>query len=93
MDCGYYLPPYKTVSVYWMKDLMARKRKAIKTSKIQTLNVPQYETLSIKKLLEFAADYHSIEEYFPDHREIPQLPRSVSSAIGILFTTDSDLYV
>ena len=83
MDCGYYLPPYKSVSVYWMKDLMARKRKAIKTSKIQTLNVPQYETLSIKKLLEFAADYHSIEEYFPEPREIPQLPRSVSAAIGV----------
>ena len=93
MDCGYYLPPYKTVSVYWMKDLMARKRKAIKTSKIQTLNVPQYETLSIKKLLEFAADYHAIEVYFPEPREIPQLPRSVSVVIGVWLTPHSVLSV
>ena len=93
MDCGYYLPPYKTVSVYWMKDLMARKRKAIKTSKIQTLNVPQYETLSIKRLLEFAADYQALEDYFPEPREIPQLPRSVSATIGVWLTLDFVLSV
>ena len=75
---GYYLPHYKVVSVYWMKDLLSKKRKAIKTSEIQTLNVPQYESLSIKKMLDFASAYNEVEDYFPDPREIPHLPRSVS---------------
>ena len=56
---------------------MAKKRKAIKASEVQTITVPQYESLSIKKMLEFAADYPDAENYFPDHREIPQLPRNV----------------
>ena len=69
------MPSYKTVSVYWMKDLLSKKKKAIKASEVQTLNVPQYESLSIKKLLDFAAAYNEVEDFFPDPREIPQLPR------------------
>ena len=82
VDCGYYLPPYKAVSVYWIKDLMAKKRKALKATEVHTIAVPQYETLSIKKLLDFAAAYHQLEDYFPDPREIPQLPRSVSALLS-----------
>ena len=48
---------------------------AIKASEVQTLNVPQYESLSIKKLLDFAAAYNQVADYFPDPREISQLPR------------------
>ena len=55
--------------------------------------MPQYETLSIKKLLEFAADYQAIEVYFPEPREIPQLPRSVSATIGVWLTLDFVLSV
>ena len=69
------MPSYKTVSVYWMKDLLSKKKKAIKASEVQTLNVPQYESLSIKKLLDFASSYQQVEDFFPDAREIPQLPR------------------
>ena len=58
-----------------MKDLLSKKKKAIKSSEVQTLNVPQYESLSIKKLLDFAAAYNEVEDFFPDPREIPQLPR------------------
>ena len=79
MDLGLYMPSYKTVSVYWMKDLLSKKKKAIKASEVQTLNVPQYESLSVKKLLDFAAAYQDVYDYFPDPREIPQLPRQVSA--------------
>ena len=80
MDLGLYMPAYKTVSVYWMKDLLSKKKKAIKASEVQTLSVPQYETLSIKKMLDFAASYQQIEDFFPDPREISQLPRQVSAS-------------
>ena len=69
------------MSVYWIKDLMAKKCKALKATEVQTLSVPQYEALSIKKLLDFAASYQQLEDYFPDPREIAALPRSVSTAL------------
>ena len=81
VEVGLYLPAYKLVSVYWMKDLLAKRKKAIKAAQVQTLNVPQYESLSIKKMLDFAAAYAQIEDYFPDPREIPQLPRQVSQQV------------
>ena len=84
VDLGLYMPSYKTVSVYWMKDLLAKRKKAIKAAQVQTLNVPQYESLSIKKMLDFAAPYVQIEDYFPDPREIPQLPRQVSQQVTCL---------
>ena len=59
---------------------MAKKRKALKSSQVQTMQVPMYESLSIKKLLDFSAAYSQLEDYFPDPREIPQLPRSVRPA-------------
>ena len=36
---------------------MAKKRKALKATEVQTMTVPQYESLSVKKLLDFAAAY------------------------------------
>lgn len=58
-----------------MKALMARKKKALKTSDMKYLYAPQYDTLSISKLLDYAAAYHAVEEYMPDARDIPMLPR------------------
>ena len=78
VDVGYYLPAYKVVSIYWMKDLLSKRRKAVKSADVQTINVPMYDSLSIKKMLDFAAAYNEVEDYFPDPREIPQLPRQVS---------------
>ena len=33
-------------------------------------------------MLDFAASYQQIEDFFPDPREIPQLPRQVSVSKG-----------
>ena len=75
VDLALYMPAFKIVSVYLMMDLLSKKKMAIKASEVQTLNVPQYESLSIKKLLDFAAAYNQVADYFPDPREISQLPR------------------
>ena len=34
VDLALYMPSYKTVSVYWMKDLLSKKKKAIKSSEV-----------------------------------------------------------
>ena len=75
VDVGYYLPPYKCINVYFMKALMSNKKKALKTTAVKHLYAPQYDTLSVGKLLDFAAAYPAIEEYLPEARDIPLLPR------------------
>ena len=75
VDVGYYMPPYKSVNVYFMKALMSGKKRAIKTNDVRHLYAPQYDTLSISKILAFAADYPAVQEYLPEARDIPTLPR------------------
>ena len=75
VDVGYYLPPYKSINVYFMKDLMAKRKRAIKINDVKHLYAPQYDSLSISKILDFAAAYPSVEEHLPDPRDIPMLPR------------------
>ena len=40
VDVGYYLPQYKCINVYFMKALMSRKKKALKTTDIKHLYAP-----------------------------------------------------
>ena len=54
-DCGYYLPPYKSVNIYFMKAIMAKEKNAVKTSNIKYIYAPQYASLSIQNILDFAA--------------------------------------
>ena len=58
-----------------MKDLITRKKKAIKTTDMKYLYVPQYESLSVQKILDFARTYPEIFEYLPDAKDVPALPR------------------
>lgn len=50
-DASVYLPPYQTVTIYHMRDLVAGKRRMIKTDKVKTINVPFFEGLSIDHML------------------------------------------
>ena len=75
VDAGYYLPPYKCVNIYFMKALLSRKKRALKNDQVKHLSVPQYETLTISKILDFAAAYPVVEDFLPEPRDIPMLPR------------------
>ena len=57
IDCGLYLPPYKAVNIYFMKAVMEKEKRAIKVADVKYLFAPQYKSLSIPKLLEFAAEF------------------------------------
>ena len=58
-----------------MKALLAGTKKALKTEAVKVLYAPQYESLSIKQLLDFAAAYPAIHEYLPIPKDVRQLPR------------------
>ena len=40
MDCHKYLPPYQTVTVYFMKDLVAGRKRAVKNTDIVHVAAP-----------------------------------------------------
>ncbi len=75
VDVGCYLPHYETITIYFMKDILAGKKKALKVSEMKYLFVPQYESLSVKRILEFASSFPRVYEYFPIEKEVHSLPR------------------
>ena len=62
-----------------MKALLAGTKKALKTEAVKVLYAPQYESLSIKQLLDFVAGYNAIVDYLPDAWDMPNIPRQVST--------------
>lgn len=63
-----------------MKAVMCRQKKAIKTGAVKYIFAPQYETLSIEKILEFASQYADVLQHLPEERDQHMLPRQVSTA-------------
>ena len=80
MDAGLYLPPFKSVNIYFMKEVMAMKKKAIKSKDVQHIYAPQYETLTCAKIYEFVQHNAEARAYFPVDKDVPALPRQVSDS-------------
>ena len=39
-DVGVFLPPYDNVTIYFLKDLMAGRKKMISTKMVKTIHIP-----------------------------------------------------
>ena len=89
-ECEVYLPPYgkfgflsilifmfppDNVTIYFLKDILARRKAYIHNDKVKTLHVPQYKNLSIEKILEFVIDKPYMFMYFPDEIDMPKVPK------------------
>ena len=71
------MPPYENVTIYHMRDLVSGTKKIIKADGIRALHVPQYETLTIKKILAEAKNVPDIMEKMPDNdTETFKFPKS-----------------
>ena len=64
-----------------MKLILMKKKKAIKNKDVAWLSAPQYEDLTIAKILTFAKEHEGVTEYFPEPKDIPALPRQVSKQL------------
>ena len=73
-----FLPNYESVTIFHMRDIVAGKRKMIKTEQVRHINVPFFEGLSIEHMLEWAAKQpENIMEALPIvKREVDKLPRA-----------------
>ena len=80
-----YLPAYDNVTVWHLRDLASGKRTVIKSENIKHINVPQFEHLAIKDMMEYCAAIPKVMKAFPtEAREIDKLPRQYIA--NVIFT-------
>ena len=64
------------MTVWHMKDLVNGKRKLLKSKDIKHVDIPQFEGLAIKDLLQFAEPYKDVVMALPMTKvEVDKLPR------------------
>ena len=63
------------MTIYFLKDLMSRKKRYVRSDQIKTIFVPQYENLTLKHIDEFARQYPDIALYLPDAPDMPKTPK------------------
>ena len=56
-------------------DLASGAKKRVLGKDVRHIAIPQYEGLTIEKIAEFVAPYHTIHHYLPDEKEIPKVPK------------------
>ena len=58
------------------------------------MSVPQYEGLSIDKIIEKGREHRDLERYLPEERDLDRLPRQwIASVVRGLLKTEFDLWV
>jgi len=75
-----YLPPKDVITIWHLKDLAAGKKGLIKGEQVRHLAVPQYDSISVEAIRDWAkARYpQMLGRYFPIEREYMHFPRQVS---------------
>lgn len=80
------------ITIWHLRDLAAGKRNRIACDDVKVLIVPQYEGLSIAKMLEFAQSYVAVAMALPSEpREVLKLPRDYVA--NIIHTLVGDPFV
>ena len=92
-EAGVHLPPYETVTIWHMRDLIAGKRRMIKTDEVRTINVPFFEGISIDSMLNWAAAQpQDVMQAFPIvQREVLKMPRAYIA--NTIYTITGDAFV
>ncbi len=90
-DCGAYLPPYDTVTVWHLRDIGSGKRAFIKAQEVKTIQIPHFDGLTVERMLLHAAQSNDVMQALPaDQKEIHKLPREYIG--NILYTILGDKF-
>lgn len=93
IDGNAYLYAFDTLTVYFLRDLVAGKKKCkcveqltstvVNADSVRYLQVPQYEELSLQKIVEFLDQFPAMRAYMPDTAgEVRKLPRAFVINVG-----------
>ena len=63
------------VTIYFLKDILSRKKRYLHNADVQTVHVPHYKNLSLEKMFVFISDLPRIESYLPDETDLPKVPK------------------
>ena len=63
------------MTIYFLKDLMAGKKKRIKGKDVKWIAIPQYKALTIDKIAAYVAPHGVVGDHLPVDKEIAKLPK------------------
>ena len=88
-----YLPPYQTVTIFHMRDLVSGKRTMILTQNVKTISVPFFEGLSIEFMITWAKGRpEKVMDALPMvKREVDKLPRAYIA--NVIYTLTGAAFV
>ena len=62
-------------TIYFLKDILARRKRYLTVDEVKTLHVPQYKNLTLEKIMDFVRDKPRISQYLPDEVDLPKIPK------------------
>ena len=63
------------VNIYFLKDVVNRRKSYVTCDDVKTVFVPQYKNLSLERIFEFASQDPRVVNYFPDDVDLPKVPK------------------
>lgn len=61
--------------MYFLKDVVNRKKAHVTCDDVKTVFVPQYKNLSLECIFEFANQHPLLVNYLPDEVDLPKVPK------------------
>ena len=63
------------MTIYFLKDILARKKAYLTVDDVKTLHVPAYKNLTLEKILGYVSSKGRIDLYLPDEPDLPKVPK------------------
>ena len=79
-------------TIYFLKDIISRRKRYLENDEVKTLHVPQYKNLTLEKIMDFVRDKPRINQYLPDEVDLPKIPKQyvVNLCTAVLGETFKD---
>ena len=63
------------MTIYFLKDILGRKKAYLHNDQVKSIHIPQYKNLSLEKILSYAFTKPNIDDYLPDEMDLPKVPK------------------
>ena len=63
------------MTIYFLKDILMRKKRRLNNADIETIHMPHYKCLSLEKVFAFIAAKPLVETYLPDEPDLSHVPK------------------
>ena len=63
------------VTIYFLKDILGRRKAYLHNDAVKVINVPQYKNLTLDHVMAFISNKPQIVDYLPDEPDLPKVPK------------------